>query len=73
LSLRNLPNVHIVTPDQLNTYDVLVSDDVVFTKDSLEALLAGRLSPRYSKDPSKDSSKGPSKGSSNESPKEASA
>ena len=31
LSLRNLTNVHIVTPDQLNTYDVLVSDDVVFT------------------------------------------
>ena len=31
LSLRNLTNIHIVTPDQLNTYDVLVSDDVVFT------------------------------------------
>jgi large subunit ribosomal protein L4 len=67
LSLRNLQNVHIVTPDQLNTYDVLVSDDVVFTKDSLEALLAGRLSR------SKGPAKGSSKGSSNESQKGASA
>jgi large subunit ribosomal protein L4 len=31
LSLRNLPEVHLLTPDQLNTYDVLTSDDVVFT------------------------------------------
>lgn len=41
LSLRNLTNVHIVTADQLNTYDVLVSDDVVFTEAALQALLAG--------------------------------
>ena len=33
--------VHCSSPDQLNTYDVLVSDDVVFTKDALEAFLAG--------------------------------
>ncbi len=32
LSARNLPQVHILEPGQLNTYDVLVSDDVVFTK-----------------------------------------
>ena len=32
LSLRNLPQVHILEAGQLNTYDVLVSDDVVFTK-----------------------------------------
>jgi large subunit ribosomal protein L4 len=31
LSLRNLPEVHLLTPDQLNTYDVLTNDDVVFT------------------------------------------
>jgi len=30
-SLRNLPEVHLIAPDQLNTYDVLASDDVVFT------------------------------------------
>jgi large subunit ribosomal protein L4 len=41
LSLRNLPNVHIVTADQLNTYDVLVSDDVVFTEAALGALVDG--------------------------------
>ncbi len=40
-SLRNVPRFHLVAPDQLNTYDVLVSDDVVFTEASLEALLAG--------------------------------
>jgi large subunit ribosomal protein L4 len=41
LSARNLPNVHIIAPDQLNTYDVLVNDDVVFTKTALEAFLGG--------------------------------
>ena len=32
LSLRNAPEVHIVAVDQLNTYDVLAADDVVFTR-----------------------------------------
>jgi large subunit ribosomal protein L4 len=41
LSLRNVPSVHILEPGQLNTYDVLVSDDVVFTQGALEAFLAG--------------------------------
>jgi large subunit ribosomal protein L4 len=40
-SLRNLENLHLIAPDQLNTYDVLVSDDVVFTSDALETFLAG--------------------------------
>jgi ribosomal L4/L1-like protein len=40
-SLRNLDRVHVLPVDQLNTYDVLVSDDVVFTTGSLEAFLAG--------------------------------
>ena len=40
-SLRNVPQVHVLAPDQLNTYDVLVSDEVVFTQASLEAFLAG--------------------------------
>lgn len=43
LSLRNLTSVHIVTPDQLNTYDVLVSDDVIFTQAALNALLDSPL------------------------------
>lgn len=41
LSVRNLSHVHILTADQLNTHDVLVNDDVVFTKDALDAFLAG--------------------------------
>jgi large subunit ribosomal protein L4 len=41
LSLRNVPRAHLLVPDQLNTYDVLVSDDVVFTKAALESFLAG--------------------------------
>lgn len=39
-SLRNLQTVHLLEPDQLNTYDVLVSDDIVFTEDALRAFLA---------------------------------
>jgi large subunit ribosomal protein L4 len=41
LSLRNAPEVHIVAVDQLNTYDVLASDDVVFTKGAFDALVSG--------------------------------
>ncbi len=40
-SLRNVERIHLLVPDQLNTYDVLVSDDVVFTKDALDTFLAG--------------------------------
>jgi len=36
LSLRNEPRVHLLDAGQLNTYDVLVSDDVVFTRSALE-------------------------------------
>ncbi|NLW13185.1 MAG: 50S ribosomal protein L4 [Trueperella sp.] len=32
LSLRNAPEAHIIFADQLNAYDVLVSDDIVFTE-----------------------------------------
>ncbi len=35
LSLRNVASVHAIAVDQLNTYDVLVSDDVVFTTAAL--------------------------------------
>jgi large subunit ribosomal protein L4 len=43
LSLRNLPAVHLIAPDQLNTYDVLVNDAVVFTREALDAFLAGPI------------------------------
>jgi large subunit ribosomal protein L4 len=39
LSLRNAPEVHIVAVDQLNTYDVIASDDVVFTQGAYEAFV----------------------------------
>ncbi len=39
-SLRNVPEVHLLHADQLNTYDVLVSDDVVFTRAALDAFIA---------------------------------
>jgi large subunit ribosomal protein L4 len=40
-SARNLPEVHILDAGQLNTYDVLVSDDVVFTQAAFERFVAG--------------------------------
>jgi large subunit ribosomal protein L4 len=40
LSVRNLPGVHWLAPDQLNTYDVMVSDDLVFTAAGLAEFLA---------------------------------
>jgi large subunit ribosomal protein L4 len=49
LSVRNLENVHVITADQLNTYDVLVNDDVVFTKDALTAFLEGPSQGRSAK------------------------
>ena len=41
LSVRNLPSVHVLAPDQLNTYDVLVNDEVVFTAEALADFVAG--------------------------------
>jgi large subunit ribosomal protein L4 len=41
LSLRNVPTVHALAVDQLNAYDVLVNDDVVFTAVALDAFIAG--------------------------------
>jgi large subunit ribosomal protein L4 len=40
-SVRNLQRVHLLSVDQLNTYDVLCSDDVVFTSGALATFLAG--------------------------------
>jgi large subunit ribosomal protein L4 len=41
-SVRNIPTVHVLHADQLNAYDVLVSDDVVFTKDALAAFVGSK-------------------------------
>jgi large subunit ribosomal protein L4 len=40
-SVRNLANVHVLVADQLNTYDVLCADDIVFTQAALDAFVAG--------------------------------
>ena len=39
-SVRNLPGVHVLSPDQLNTYDVLEADDVVFSVEALDAWIS---------------------------------
>ncbi|MEY3733647.1 MAG: ribosomal protein [Actinomycetota bacterium] len=49
LSVRNLPNVRVVAPDQLNTYDVLVTDDVIFTKEAFDSFVAGPVKGRGAK------------------------
>lgn len=40
LSLRNAPEAHVLYVDQLNSYDVLVADDVVFTETALASFVA---------------------------------
>jgi large subunit ribosomal protein L4 len=40
-SLRNVPSVHVLVADQLNTYDVLCADDVIFTRAALDEFLTG--------------------------------
>jgi large subunit ribosomal protein L4 len=54
-SLRNIPGVHMIDPGQLNPYDVLVSDRVVFTSAAFDSFVArssagdgGGSSPRPS-------------------------
>ena len=39
-SVRNLPGVHVISPDQLNTYDVLKADDVVFSVEALDSYIS---------------------------------
>jgi 50S ribosomal protein L4, bacterial/organelle len=42
LSLRNLQNLHVLPADQLNAYDVLASDDLIFTAAALEAFVTAK-------------------------------
>jgi large subunit ribosomal protein L4 len=39
-SVRNLPGVHVISADQLNTYDVLNADDVIFSVEALNAYIS---------------------------------
>ena len=41
LSLRNAQEVHLVAVDQLNTYDVLAADDIVFSQGAYDAFVSG--------------------------------
>ncbi len=41
-SVRNIKTVHVLTFDQLNAYDVLVSDDIVFTKSAFDSFVASK-------------------------------
>lgn len=38
-SLRNVPGVHTIAYDQVNTYDVIVADDIVFSEAALDLFL----------------------------------
>lgn len=49
LSLRNVSWVQMIVADQLNAYDVLVSDVVVFTADALAAYVAGPATGKSAK------------------------
>ncbi|MEI8066966.1 MAG: 50S ribosomal protein L4 [Actinomycetes bacterium] len=40
-SLRNADNMHLIVNDQLNAYDVLVSDDVVFSESAIREFITG--------------------------------
>jgi large subunit ribosomal protein L4 len=40
-SVRNVPAVHVLAADQLNTYDVVIADQVVFSKAAFETFVAG--------------------------------
>jgi large subunit ribosomal protein L4 len=42
VSLRNAPQVHLIEAGQLNTYDVLVADEVIFTETALAEYVSGR-------------------------------
>ncbi len=53
LSLRNAANVHIIAVDQLNTYDVLLSDDVVFTKGAFDVFVGQGSATEVAEKPAK--------------------
>lgn len=49
LSVRNLPQVHVLYQDQINAYDVVVSDDLVFTKAAFDIFVEARGQKEVSK------------------------
>jgi large subunit ribosomal protein L4 len=53
-SVRNLSTVHVLPFDQLNAYDVLVSDDIVFTKGAFDEFVAWNTRSASSSEASKE-------------------
>ena len=49
LSLRNVATVHAISVDQLNAYDVLANDDIVFTSAAFDAFIAGPVRGKSAK------------------------
>jgi large subunit ribosomal protein L4 len=45
-SVRNLTTVHVLWADQLNAYDVLLSDDIVFTKAAFETFVNSKTASK---------------------------
>ncbi|RDW98213.1 50S ribosomal protein L4 [Gardnerella vaginalis] len=45
MSVRNIPTVHVIFVDQLNTYDVITAQYVVFSKEGFEAFVAAKTEP----------------------------
>lgn len=45
MSVRNIPTVHVIFADQLNTYDVITAQYVVFSKEGFEAFVAAKTEP----------------------------
>lgn len=45
MSVRNIPTVHVIFADQLNTYDVVTAQYVVFSKEGFEAFVAAKTEP----------------------------
>jgi len=48
-SVRNIPGIHAVHPDQLNAYDVLNSDDIIFTSEAYETFVADKSAAKEGK------------------------
>jgi large subunit ribosomal protein L4 len=49
-SLRNLKDVHVLPVDQVNAYDVVLSDDVVFTKAALDEFISNAAKSKTEKE-----------------------
>jgi len=54
-SLRNAENLHLLVPDQLNAYDLLKSDDVVFSETAINDFLKTRAAGKGAKSVARES------------------